>query len=72
MTCIAGAVATCVAWQREGHQLRAHGVERWPLVGPWLDRHLPRRKPTPALRAGTAAQQRAKVRAAPVLGFCLR
>ena len=61
----AGAVAACVAWQREGHQLRAHGVERWPLVGPWLDRHLPRRKATPALRAGAAAQQRAKVRACP-------
>jgi len=58
----AGAVAALVAWQREGHQLRARGVGRWPLVGPWLEQHLPGRRPALARRAGAAAAQRAKAR----------
>ncbi len=68
----AGAVAALVAWQREGHQLRAHGVERWPLVGPWLEQHLPRRRPTPAGRAGAAAAHRAKARPGPLVVATLR
>lgn len=57
----AGTLTALLAWHREGHRLRAHSVERWPVVGPWLDRHLPRKKPLPSRRAGVAAQQRAKV-----------